>query len=112
MSFPNLTPEQQRKVLKARKKAIAERPLRIKKFKAANPDQTSDLDSVPKNYKSIWLDNAEGKYMSSTRRIKLKCLDCVGYEIPVESIGKCDIKNCALWPIRPFQNRDSTDNTP
>lgn len=35
--------------------------------------------------------------------IKLKCLDCCCWQ--EAEVRRCDIRDCALWPLRPYRPR-------
>lgn len=60
---------------------------------------------VPEKYRLMWLRALNGK-LSRPQSIKLKCIDCNGFELAVERTRDCQIKTCALWRHRPFQNKE------
>lgn len=55
--------------------------------------------SVPPRYRRAFLNAYVGT--GATNAIKVKCLDCVGFSS--EAVAECEIRDCALWPVRPYQ---------
>ena len=39
--------------------------------------------------------------------IKLKCLDCCAWQS--REVGRCEIRSCALWAVRPYQTKVAAD---
>lgn len=66
---------------------------------------TYQLGWIPGKYRGPWIKAHEGK--SKANAIKAKCQDCVGWELPVENIGKCTSYSCPLWMHRPYQQKDN-----
>ena len=40
---------------------------------------------------------------SMAAAVKLKCIECVGYEDVSKRVGQCGVKTCSLWAFRPYQ---------
>ena len=63
--------------------------------------------------KAVILDPIEKarRYPQSLRfAINGKCWDCIGAghdPNPRGAIRDCDIEDCTLWPVRPYQRKDS-----
>lgn len=69
--------------------------------KKANPAVISELRKVTPKSRHRLVDKIENGSMSSA--IKLKCLECGGYE--TKEIKFCTVRTCALWTIRPYQEK-------
>ncbi len=64
---------------------------------------TNFYKHVPKSIERLYLEVLVAKTTSKTKRIKLKCLDCSGFSR--DEVTKCEMQHCALWEIRPFQEK-------
>lgn len=62
--------------------------------------------SVPDKHKTATLRALLGQIPRSTA-IRVKCLQCCNYER--ETIKTCSVLTCALWPVRPYQDKPETD---
>jgi hypothetical protein len=63
------------------------------------------LATIPERFKGL----AERVYFSEKGKsradaVKLKCLDCVGYEETTLRIKSCSCVNCPLHSFRPYQD--------
>lgn len=63
------------------------------------------IEIIPERYKRISARAIMGECPPS-QAIKAKCLDCVGWELPIENIGKCRAKTCPLHSYRPYQKNE------
>lgn len=67
------------------------------------PVQVTAIQSCPSQYR---LQYARAlKY--GTNAMKLKCMECVGFEDVKERVGGCTVSRCPLWSSRPFQKGDA-----
>jgi len=52
-----------------------------------------------------WKHGLRTEELTATRAIRMKCYDCMGWEVGVERLIKeCEIRDCALWPFRLGKN--------
>lgn len=58
--------------------------------------------SVPDKHKLATQRALRGQ-ISKTSAIKIKCLQCCGYQR--EEVAVCSVLTCALNPVRPYQQR-------
>lgn len=68
----------------------------------------AEARQVPVRHRTAWFrqhltKEAEWKFLSPSERVKLKCMDCVGFENASNRIHYCTVYVCPLWPIRPYQ---------
>lgn len=75
----------------------------IKLEQQLNERQKAYYKTVPKHYKKLYLEVTLGVISSPKKSIKMKCLDCCGFEEITANITNCTAINCALWNYRPFQ---------
>lgn len=60
------------------------------------------LSTCPEHLRARYRRAAEASRRGSrVAAIKLKCLDCVCWNSA--EVRRCEIRDCALWPFRPYQ---------
>ena len=60
---------------------------------------------APVKYRNLYGKALQGK-LAPRSAIKIKCLECCGWERMrdgIDLIGGCSIRSCPLWAVRPFQ---------
>lgn len=80
---------------------------RIKPARPTTPAERSTiaayvLRSVPEKHK-IATERALLGQIAKTTAIRVKCLQCCNYER--ETIKQCAVLTCALFPVRPYQDK-------
>lgn len=83
---------------------------RIKPERAVQNDDRKKIDayveqSVPDKHKLATQRALLGQITRSTA-IRVKCLQCCGYQR--EEIKVCTVITCALFPVRPYQDKNAT----
>lgn len=68
------------------------------KVKSGEIERTQSLNPIEK---------ANSNPKSLRLAINAKCYDCVCYI--KKEITRCEIKNCPLWNVRPYQNNQETE---
>lgn len=66
-------------------------------------DVNSYLDRVPLLHKELAKRVLVDKEPGYAAKVKLKCLDCVGFEDARTRISQCSNSLCALWDKRPYR---------
>jgi|688.fasta_scaffold693859_2 hypothetical protein len=61
------------------------------------------MEGVPLRYRLEASRILAGKTTAPKKYIKMKCLDCVGFEDANERIKGCRVTICPLWKMRPFK---------
>lgn len=75
-------------------------------FGSLNPSQRVVVDDAPTSYRGTLERAFSGK--SKAAGIKAFCLRCVGYVR--NDVRDCTSRGCPLWPYRPYQQGDETDD--
>lgn len=88
-----------------------ERAPRIKTPRPVTPAEAATLErylaqSVPDKHKIATERALLGQIARSTA-IRVKCLQCCGYQR--EEIKVCTVITCALFPVRPYQDKTETN---
>ena len=65
--------------------------------------QKERLASIPSRFQGLYLKSCCGE-LGPTQAIKLKCIDCCGFEDVKENVGGCVDTSCSLHRFRPYQN--------
>lgn len=73
-----------------------------------NKIQTYLDKSVPEKHKLATQRALLGQITRSTA-IRVKCLQCCGYQR--EEIKTCAVLTCALFPVRPYQDKAADEDT-
>jgi hypothetical protein len=63
--------------------------------------------TAPIKYRTMYERALRGS-LAPRAAIKVKCLECCGWERTVDGvdmIGDCSVRRCPLWAVRPFQRR-------
>lgn len=63
--------------------------------------------SIPVKYQALFHRVKDQKSKSKAEAIKAFCLECVGFKF--KRVTNCTSPNCALFNIRPYQNKTSED---
>lgn len=61
------------------------------------------INSLPTRFINLARRVLQGKEISRAAAVKLKCLDCVGFEDSSIRIRECDSVICALHKFRPYK---------
>lgn len=61
------------------------------------------ITTLPKRYQNLAEQVLSPANTSKAKAIKLKCVDCMGYEDTVSRIKACCTVICPLHAIRPYQ---------
>jgi len=85
------------------------RKARVKPEREATETQRKTINiyierSVPEKHKIATRRALLGQIPRSTA-IRVKCLQCCNYER--EQISECTVITCALWPVRPYQDKNT-----
>lgn len=64
--------------------------------------QQDTINQAPKTKKNAMI-KAYNKTASPRAAIKAKCLECVNFENPSETIGGCTAYRCGIYAYRPYQ---------
>ena len=63
------------------------------------------MGGVPPRYRLEASRIISGKIATPRKFIKMKCLDCVGFEDAQSRIKNCYVTVCPLWRLRPYQDK-------
>lgn len=58
---------------------------------------------MPPRFHGLYRRSLEGG--SRATAVKVKCLDCVGWEDAVARVRDCEVVTCPLHAVRPYQNK-------
>lgn len=86
---------------------------RIKEARNTTPEEQRKIEeyveqSVPEKHKIATRRALLGQITRSTA-IRVKCLQCCGYQR--EEIKTCSVLTCALFPVRPYQDKAIDEDT-
>ncbi len=64
-------------------------------------------NTIPVKYQALFQRVKEQKSKSKAEAIKAFCLECVGFKY--KRVTECTSPNCALFTVRPYQDKTSED---
>ena len=103
-----LSKEQLAKMQEARKRARRVQILHTDEAKSSTggltPDQRRWLARIPKS-KQLMSSKALRGAAPIRLAVKVKCLDCCGWEGADAEVANCPVELCPLWHYRPFQGK-------
>jgi len=87
------------------------RPPRVKPEVEMSPEHRRVVldyvqDCVPVKHKTATHRALTGQ-MGKALALKMKCLQCCGYQR--EEVKLCTVVTCALYPVRPYADKDEGD---
>ena len=72
---------------------------------STDADTQETTTNVFGGYKNAHRQFIEAPGKGRARAIRMKCAECVNFEAVVKRVRECQITNCALHHIRPYQQK-------